>query len=638
MRFCLTLVSFFVLVVYLPAQWQKMDTPFKPVNISAVDSNVIWCFTDDPVQISRTFDGGNSWKNTALPNANGFLLGSFLSGIDSTHAWFSFNHYDSGIRYVYNTQNGGQTWQSAKPPGLLNNQLIQFQQFQDFNHGFIISWDISDAAFIHHTDNGGQSWSTISLPIKGSLLGITTYGENHIWFYTGSGELWRSEDGGANWSTFQTSLIATSYGLAMAFTDSLHGLAFKDHYYDQLYRTFDGGATWQSVTWSGNPSAEKIYVWGITAIPGLNDAYIVGHNDGTTVTKDGGATWYVEHNYPDYPFSKPVFIDPSNGWSKINNQTGLYRWETTIATVENTCLTFTGSMGGKLRRSNCSDIWFEGHIPVDITNDPGIHLNVQLFYPDYAPDPGNKYRIIKNLSTGCPNCKVQFEPDPGQTTIGTLYFDIPVTYALDTTDAVICTLSPTQCADDTLHTFQFQTGYFANWFHEECFQIDSSDCAVELLTNVCGIDTNQYVIYHQVGVEPLKLGSRYEKNPSYEDPVLFYIYAHGDVNNGTCYEIIQTLYTCGTSNISNPDKADELNFHIWPNPAREAFEMTFNLPYEGHYMMYIKNSTGKLVTSQSLANNSGPHQIDTTHLDKGFYFLELWSGDQFIAVRKLIIL
>lgn len=636
MRFCLTSIASFVLIISLSAQWEKVDTPFKPSVISAVDSNILWVFASAPIQIFKTLDNGHSWTGTNIPNATGFLLGNYISGIDSVKAWASFNHYSSGIRYVYRTQDGGQSWQPAKPEGLHDNQIIQFQQFKDFNNGILISWDISDSVFIHHTIDAGQSWTTKSLAITGSLLGITSYGEQHIWFYTSNGELWRSEDGGVNWSTFQTSLIATSYGLAMAFTDSLHGLAFKDHYYNQLYRTTDGGATWQTIVWSGNPPAENIYVWGATAIPDLYNAYIVGHNEGTVVTTDGGESWYVEHNYPDYAFGQPTFIGSSDGWGTQVSQTGLYRWRMLIDALESTCLSFTGPMQGKLRRSQCNDIWLEGQVPVDLTTDPDIHLNVQLFYPDYAPDPGNKYQIVKNLSTGCPDCKVQFIPDSGQVSVGTLHFDIPVSFALDTTDEVICTLSPTQCLGDTVQSFPFHTGYFANWFHEECFQIDSSDCAVELLTNVCGFDTNQYLIYYQVGVEPLKLGNRYEKDPSFNDPVFFYIYAYGDASNSTCYEVIQTLYNCGTSGSNNPHTAVSSGFHIWPNPANEHIYFDMSTPSPEGLMLRISNSIGRIIYNKALAPQlSAP--LDISSLESGIYFLELYSQSRHWGKVQLVV-
>lgn len=632
--FVATLLS--ILCFSLSAQWQKIDIPFtNPLVLSAVDSNTLWCFNFSDPKIARTTDGGANWSLHDIPNAEGFLLSYLISAIDTAGAWVAFKHYSSGINYVYQTLDGGQSWQSRIPPSLNSSQVIHFQKFYNINNGVILAHDFNDHVFVYRTTDAGQTWISKTLITDGAVLGTATYGDKHIWFYTGSGEIWRTSDGGENWSTFQTTLIAPSYGLAMDFADSLNGLAFKDKYFNQLYRTTDGGASWQEVPNPDNPTDQGSFVWGLTKIPDLPQAWIVGYNEGTAYTLDDGHTWITENNYPDYDFRQPVFLNHRQGWGAANGYPAIFKWADAVDTTLRDCLKFLGPLSGTLRRSDCQQIWFQGNIRVDIADDPGIHLRTQLFYPDNPL--ANQSQTFQNISTGCPDCPVQFVPDEGQTTIGQLYFEMPVSYAFDTSQTILCMVSPTQCAQDSSSTFSFHTGYFANWFHPECFGFDTSDCAIQLLTNVCGIDTNQYLIYYSIDGGPLVLGDRYEKNPSYREKVRFYIYAWGNLQNSTCYEWIDTLYSCGVSSTPAPTP-DALRLRVAPNPASGAFRIFCDkLPEERNNMIRVKNAAGVLVWSQSFPQGQPSLFMERHNLPDGFYVLELWSDHQLVAYEKLVL-
>ncbi len=629
---------FSLLCVSVSAQWQKIDVPFDPLLLSAVDSNTLWCCTFNTGQVARTTNAGDTWDIRDIPNAQGFLLREFISAIDSSKAWISFYHYSSGINYVYKTLDGGQSWQQRNPGNLSSGQIINFQKFYNINNGILLSHDFNNHVFVYRTTNGGQSWTTKILSINGAHLGTATYGDKNIWFYTGSGEIWRSYDGGTNWSTFQTSLEATSYGLAMDFADSLNGLAFKDHYFNQLYRTVDGGASWQPVNNPGNPAPSSTFVWGLTKIPDLPHAWIVGYNDGTAYTLDDGDNWVTESNYPDFDFRQPAFLNSRQGWGIAGSTSAVFRWQDAIDESLAGCVAFIGPLTGKLRRSDCDQIWFQGSIRADIANDPDIHLRTTLSYPDNTMFPVTQYQILNNVSTACPSCPLHFVPDSGQTTIGELRFDIPVAYAYDTSQTILCSVSPTQCGEDTSNMFQFRTGYFANWFHPECFEIDTSDCAIELKTNVCGIDTNQYLIYYRVQDGAAVLGNHYEKNPSYYERIRFYIFAFGDYQNSTCYEVIDTLYFCGVSETIAPPTSKAVTLQLAPNPATNAFQIFCdNLPGQQVHIVRIRNAAGVLKWSQTLPQGAPSLFIENNSLSNGFYIVELWSDNTLVAFKKLVV-
>lgn len=632
MRNFLVCFALFLLYTPLTAQWQRIETPFQPFVISAVDAASLWSLNLESPKIARTTDGGDTWQQFDLPNSDDFLLTAVLSAIDTATAWTAFHHYQSGNNFVYQTQDGGQHWQVRTPPALTNAQVVSFMKFYTAAKGIVLSYDFDHHLFVHRTNNGGQNWSTQTLQINGSHLGTTTYGDHHIWFYTGSGDLWRSDDGGENWASYPSGLVAESYGLAMEFADSLHGLAFKNKASEQLYRTADGGASWQPIDPEDTGLLPGSFVWGLTPVPGLPNAWLAGYNEGTAYSLDDGATWLPEANYPDSDFRKPEFLNHQQGWGAANSERAVFKWNTSFNDLSNGCMAFTGPLTGKLRRSECDRIWFEGSIPADISEDSDLNLRVELSYPGH-PDQTQRYH---NLRTGCEECTVQFVPDPGQTTQGTLHFDVEVLHTADTSQTILCTVSPTLCAADTSEPYSFHPGYFARWFHPECFALDSSNCAIQLLTNVCGNDTNHYTIYYRVQNEPAVLGTYYEKNPSYHERVQFYVFAYGDFQTSTCYQVFETLYSCGVSGTPSP-VAEAPALSIAPNPANGAFQVFCdNLSEQKSHLIRIRNTTGVPVWSQTLPAGAPSVFVENRDLPAGFYTAELWSDGQLLAVKKLV--
>jgi photosystem II stability/assembly factor-like uncharacterized protein len=82
--------------------------------------------------------------------------------------------------------------------------------------------------------------------------------------------------------------------------------------YAGIFRTVDGGATWQQVD-----GMEQKQVWALTIYRGDPHVMAAGTQDGVFLTRDGGATW-KRLATPGSPWPRPVVslaFDPSN--SKI---------------------------------------------------------------------------------------------------------------------------------------------------------------------------------------------------------------------------------------------------------------------------------------------------------------------------------
>jgi photosystem II stability/assembly factor-like uncharacterized protein/dienelactone hydrolase len=136
---------------------------------------------------------------------------------------------------------------------------------------------------------------------------IAFINENEGWYVNGYGNIYHSNDGGANWEK-QLEKKGTFFR-CIAFVDSLNGFAgtVGTDYFPNvtdtipLYRTTDGGKTWSPVSYEGP------YVKGLCAIDIVKEQFInhgktdykvhiyavgrVGSPANMMVSHDGGLTW-----------------------------------------------------------------------------------------------------------------------------------------------------------------------------------------------------------------------------------------------------------------------------------------------------------------------------------------------------------
>lgn len=154
------------------------------------------------------------------------------------------------------------------------------------------------------------AWQTLPTEAyPGKRDSISFVDGNHGWYGTGAGDLFRTENGGATWEK-----IASRPGTfvrAVGFVDRQNGFIgnIGTEYYpgvtDQtpLYRTRDGGVTWEAVD-TGKATikgvcaidivtAKRIYQGQLVARTVIHAAGRVGGPAGILRSVDGGETWSV---------------------------------------------------------------------------------------------------------------------------------------------------------------------------------------------------------------------------------------------------------------------------------------------------------------------------------------------------------
>lgn len=112
--------------------------------------------------------------------------------------------------------------------------------------------------------------------------------------------LYRTTDGGATWQLVVTNTVATGFWDAMAFWDARHGVLFGDPVDGkfQVYVTEDGGASWKPTAARGLDALEGEGAFAASgtciATAGKNDAWIVTGSAASARTfhsHDGGISW-----------------------------------------------------------------------------------------------------------------------------------------------------------------------------------------------------------------------------------------------------------------------------------------------------------------------------------------------------------
>ncbi len=275
-----------------------------------------------------------------------------LDVLDNNRVWVhlpDYNNYpNSGT--LHRTMDGGLTWNSATSP--FSGGDIHFL---DENNGWALA-DLgvgagSNAVAIYQTTDGGATWTQKytndpnlanagdSLPLGGLKAGISPVNMQTAFVYgvtysSGTPYLFRTDDGGANWSAVTLPLPtgAENFELGidrdqMKFISPNDGfIAMRltgDAYQLAVYVTRDGGNTWALTP---------------TLIPEGGSAVFMSAEEAAIyngkqfyVTRDAARTWSIVP--PDVKFGEMfagiAFSDPGNGWvvtlDTTTNHRSLYR-------------------------------------------------------------------------------------------------------------------------------------------------------------------------------------------------------------------------------------------------------------------------------------------------------------------------
>jgi len=314
--------------------------------ISIADANNVWAIAYDGSsnnanvqEFTRTTNGGSSWTPGNINLGNTSLGISMITAVDANTAWVAaYDPNGGGNGGIWKTIDGGSSW--TKQPSADYTNSASFPNvvyFWDSNNGFCQGDPVGGEFQLYTTTDGGTTWSPVSAnnipdPLSGEY-GYTGQVEvvgDNVWFSTNKGRLYFSSDKGYNFTVYQTPLSdfggQTQNG-NFSFKNANTGLIIDNN--GNVYKTIDGGTNWTTLTVSGT-----VFTNGLCWVEGTDLIFSTGAASGasgSSYCNDGGTTWITidseQHLYVE-------FLDSQTGWSGWFNTDattgGMWKWNSIV--------------------------------------------------------------------------------------------------------------------------------------------------------------------------------------------------------------------------------------------------------------------------------------------------------------------
>lgn len=247
-------------------------------------------------------------------------------------------------------------------------------------------------ARVYRSTNGGVTWTLSNSISYVYFYGLAVHPTNPTTIY-GAGRKYvssanydmvflKSTDSGLNWTSTSLEIGGYSYGWSVAIDPSnpntiyLGGSGYTTTYNPKVYKSTDGGSTWNEVY----TATAGYYVYSVAVHPTNSDIVYAGtYLDGIYRTTDGGSSWTKVHtgNYsyrmattpdnPDVAFASGyyyVYRSTNAGLSWSTVITGLpaggYYYGLAI-NPDNASDVYIGSNSGFYKSTNMGTNWYESN-------------------------------------------------------------------------------------------------------------------------------------------------------------------------------------------------------------------------------------------------------------------------------------
>jgi photosystem II stability/assembly factor-like uncharacterized protein len=308
------------------------DEPVSSVGALAVapsDHNVVWAGTGEPFirshisigwGVYRSTDAGTTWAKMGL-DSTGRIARIVVDPRDADRVFVCAQGHDYGPqpdKGVFRTDDGGKTWQKVlfvdENTGCSdlvmdpNNPRILFAGFWQLE---IHTWGRESGgpgSGLYRSDDGGATWKALEgkgLPRKpwgkvglamsransSRVYALIEVGDGVPWHGkdTQNGRLWRSDDGGVTWQ-----MVSADRQLAGR-THYYNRMAAEPDNADEAYflsanwaKTLDGGKTIIDPPFSEYPGGDHHDIW---IDPMNGDRMVVSHDGGVSISENRGHTW-----------------------------------------------------------------------------------------------------------------------------------------------------------------------------------------------------------------------------------------------------------------------------------------------------------------------------------------------------------
>lgn len=173
-------------------------------------------------------------------------------------------------------------------------------------------------AIISNLAIGQEGWSN-QIPASDypGLYGIYALDSENIWIVGEDGTLLHSTDGGLLWENITIETEASLYAVEFINADTGWVTGDDDGLNSTVFRTIDGGLTWEPQEVQGPGS--YVPIWDVDFVPGEEEGSMRGYLAGglfyTWRTDDYGESWLsLQGNCGEGNLKSTSFIDMNTGW------------------------------------------------------------------------------------------------------------------------------------------------------------------------------------------------------------------------------------------------------------------------------------------------------------------------------------
>jgi len=280
-----------------------------------------------------TEDGGVTWVQKQI------LTSGYNSAISTSWVNDSLAYISGYNGFIAKTENTGTTWQDLSQGSHASFHSIAFANNQT---GCAVG-SVPGSDVIYQTNDGGETWAAVldSTVEYGRVCDITYKSESEVWASGYRNRVYHSGDGGNSWDVLYPTDDETNYYYSVCtvsdgriyaggshllysddngenwqwsdfdcpgyfvqkiiFTDPLNGFLLlmesevSTIFYGKMFRTRDGGLTWEDINYNVNGVSSKIL-----AADFINkDTGIISiYGSGLATTTDGGITWTLQEYVP----------------------------------------------------------------------------------------------------------------------------------------------------------------------------------------------------------------------------------------------------------------------------------------------------------------------------------------------------
>lgn len=280
--------------------WQLIFTQppgYSFITVRFFDANKGYVF-QELGSLYKTDNGGVNWT-TAIGSTAGDI-----NAIEFANSTTVYAAGDGGT--VYRSADDGGSWQPF-PTGVHGHTDICFT---NSTTGFFVGWWGS----IVRTTNGTtlQPYSPTYIDIKPISFPTSTIGFAASWT-----QLFKTVNAGQSWAPLSLNLNNNLRFQFLHFFSKDTGIAFA-HAPLILYKTYDGGQTWQTGT---IPLLYKDYIRAFFFVGNTGYINVEGvYGPNLLQTTDRGETWKVQSNQLNGTYQSFFFVDAKTGFAGRGNE------------------------------------------------------------------------------------------------------------------------------------------------------------------------------------------------------------------------------------------------------------------------------------------------------------------------------